>query len=226
MPLFGAVHLSLLAGIAALSVIAPLLVRSGWLAARPTRLVLGVGLGVNELIWWTFRYSREGWTFPQSMPLQLSDVIVWTTVIACLKLWRPAVEFSWFAGIAGAAMAMLTPDLWSPWPSYPAIYFFVAHGGIVIAIAAVVAGGIRPLNRGALWRAFGMAVAYALLVGVFNAVFGTNYMYLCRKPVNASLLDFFGPWPLYLLPGAAVTLALFWLLWLPVRSTAAATSRP
>jgi uncharacterized membrane protein YwaF len=64
-------------------------------------------------------------------------------------------------------MALLTPDLWSPWPSYPAIYFFVAHGGVVVAAAVLV----------------------------------------------------FGPWPMYPIGGAATALALFWLLWLPIRST-------
>ena len=114
-------------------------------------------------------------------------------------------------------MALLTPDLWEPWPSYPAIYFFVAHGGIVVGIAILVLGEICPLQPGAVWRAFGMLLGYAALVGVFNAVFGTNYVYLCRKPANPSLLDLLGPWPVYLLGGAAAGLALFWLVWLPVR---------
>jgi hypothetical integral membrane protein (TIGR02206 family) len=139
------------------------------------------------------------------------------TAIACLTLARPLVEFAYFAGFAGAAMALLTPDLWRPWPQYPAIYFFVAHAGIVIGIAVLVVGRIAPLRNGAVWRAFGMLIGYAVLVGAFNAITRANYMYLCRKPGNASLLDMFGPWPVYLFAGAAAGLGLFWLLWLPVR---------
>lgn len=116
-------------------------------------------------------------------------------------------------------MALLTPDLWSPWPSYPAIYFFVAHGGVVVAVAVLVFGGAAPLGRCTPWRAFGLLVAYTVAVGGLDGVLGANYMYLCRRPKNASLIDAFGPWPMYLVGGAATALALFWLLWLPIRST-------
>ena len=87
----------------------------------------------------------------------------------------------------------------------------------------MVFGRIAPLRRSAVWRAFALLLAYAGVIGAFNKFFGANYMYLCRKPVNASLLDLFGPWPVYLFASAAIGLALFWLLWLPVRPAAGAS---
>ena len=181
------------------------------------RLIIGYGLAMNELIWWIFRYSHEGFRFPVNLPLQLCDVTLWMTVIACVTLARFSVEFAYFGGMAGAGMALLTPDLWSPWPSYPAVYFFIAHGLIIIGAAVLVFGGIAPLQPGAVWRAFRVLLIYAIVVGCFNQVFGTNYMYLCRKPVNASLLDSLGPWPLYVAAGGAIGLTIFWLLWIPAR---------
>jgi hypothetical integral membrane protein (TIGR02206 family) len=214
--LFGPLHLALLAGIALAGLLLAALCRRVERARRPVRLVLGLGLAVNELVWWCFRYSHEG-VHLWNLPLQLCDVSLWTTSLACVTLAPALVEFAYFAGFTGAAMALLTPDLWAPWPEYPAIYFFVAHAGIVWGVAVLVMGRVAPLRRGAVWRAFGMLLAYAALAGAFNAISGANYMYLCRKPANPSLLDVMGPWPVYLVGGAAAGLALFWLLWLPVR---------
>ena len=217
--MFGRVHLSLLLGIAAAAALLSALCRRGRISGRTVRLALGFGLAGNELMWWVFRYSHEGlhiW----NLPLQLCDLTVWAAVLACLQPVAWIVEFAYLAGMAGAGMALLTPDLWSPWPSYPAIYFFVAHGGIVVAAAVLVFGGAAHPGIRPPWLAFGLLVAYAAAIGGFDAITGTNYMYLCRKPRNASLLDAFGPWPIYLAGGVASALALFWLLWLPMRATA------
>ncbi|MDE3164198.1 MAG: TIGR02206 family membrane protein [Acidobacteriota bacterium] len=224
MPLFAPLHLSLLAVIAAAAAALALVSRRRHAASRVLRLAIGWSLVVNELVWWAFRYSHEGlhlW----NLPLQLCDVTLWTSALACLTLAPPLVEFAYFAGLAGAGMALLTPDLWSPWPSYPAIYFFLVHGGIVLAVSVLVFGRAAPLRPGAMTRAFAMLLAFAAAVGALNAVARTNFMYLCRKPKNASALDRMGPWPVYLLAGAAAAWLLFLLLWLPVRPPANASSR-
>ena len=217
MPLFGLIHLTLLASIALPGIVLAWACRTKRVPPRPVRVTLGLALAANELIWWVFRYSHEGFHFPQNLPLQLCDVTVWMTVAACLTLTPWVVEFTYFAGMAGAGMALITPDLWTPWPTYPAIYFFLAHGGIVIGIGVIVFGGIKPLRKGAVWRAFGGLLAYASLLGAFNAIFHTDYMYLCTRPKSASVLDAFGPWPVYLIQAAGLTLPIYFLLWLPTR---------
>ncbi|HEX4750985.1 MAG TPA: TIGR02206 family membrane protein [Bryobacteraceae bacterium] len=220
MRLFGPLHLSLLAAITVIAVLLSWLLRRRIVNAGWARISIGCALAVNEVIWWIFRYSKEGFRFPNNLPLQLCDVAVWTTALACLMLTPWLVEFSYFAGIAGAGMALITPDLWSPWPSYPAIYFFLAHGGIVIAISLIVFGRIAPLRRGALRRGFSMLLIYAAAVGLFDWIFKTNYMYLRVKPKDETLLSLFGPWPVYLIPSFALTLLLFWLLWLAAEAIA------
>jgi uncharacterized membrane protein YwaF len=58
---------------------------------------------------------------------------------------------------------------------------------------------------------------FAALVGPFDYSCKTNYFYLRSKPANPSLLDFLGPWPIYIAGTEAVALVLFLLLYLPVR---------
>lgn len=221
MVLFGALHMTLLALIACLAGGLAWLCATGRVPGKPARIAIGVSMIANELVWWWFRYSHEG-IHASNLPLQLCDVTLWMSAVACLTLIPDVVEFAYFAGMAGAGMALLQPDLWSPWPSYPSVYFFVAHGAIVIAVCVLVLGRIVPLRPGAPWRAFGWLLAYACVLGVVNAITGANYMYLRRKPNGASLLNEMGPWPWYLIPAAAAGLAVFWLLWLPARGEAKA----
>jgi hypothetical integral membrane protein (TIGR02206 family) len=220
MSLFGPLHLSLIAAIAIVAMLLAWIVRLKPGAGRGVRIAIGLILVAGELGWWTFRYSQEGLRWPHNLPLQLCDVTLWMTALACVTAWRPVAEFAYFAGIGGAAMAVLTPDLWTPWPSYPAVWFFLAHGGIIAGAAVLVLGRIVPVTARSVWRAFGVLAMFGAAVGAFNAAFGSNYMYLCRKPASASLLDALGPWPWYIGAGAMVALAVFWLLYVPVRLTA------
>lgn len=216
MRLFGPLHLGILAIIAITATVFAFLGRRSILPARHIKWGLGLALALNELIWWIFRYSKEG-IHVANLPLQLCDAAVWLSILACLTGASVIVEFAYFAGLAGAGMALLTPNLLSPWPTYPAIYFFVAHGGIVICMAAVVFGCGQRFPHTSVWRAFALLLGYAAVVGLIDLASGANFMFLLRKPDAASPLDQMGSWPWYLFGGAAAGLALFWLLWLPVR---------
>ncbi|MGE5567797.1 MAG: TIGR02206 family membrane protein [Rhodospirillales bacterium] len=215
--LFGPAHLAILAAIAAAAAGLARWARTGAEAARKIKLGLGVFLLVNEGVWWAYRLRAEGFRFPEGLPLQLSDLVIWLTIIALLANSQLAFEVAYYAGLTTAAMAVLTPDLWAPLASYPSAYFFLEHGGVIVGVLTLLLGGLARPRPGSMWRAWAAANLWALAVGAFNAVFGTNYMYLCRKPAGASLLDYLGPWPWYIVASQAIAVALFWLLWLPFR---------
>lgn len=215
--LFGWVHWAILLSVPLLAGALAWWARQRPGAATPVRVGLGSLLLLNELIFYGYKYGKGWFQFPAGLPLQLCDLILWLTVTALLLRPQFAFEFAFFAGLAGTSMALITPDLWEPFPSYPTVYFFLAHGGIVGCILYLWwSGTMRPLP-GCVWRVMLALNGYAIALGLFNWAYGTNYMYLCRKPDNASLLDFLGPWPVYLVSGELVVLALFSLLAWPFR---------
>jgi hypothetical integral membrane protein (TIGR02206 family) len=224
--LFGPAHVVILAGVAALAAGFSWLGRRGPEWGRAVRFSLGIFLAANELVWYAYRLYHEGFRFPEAMPLHLCDLALWLSVIAALRANAAVWEVAYFAGAGGSTQALLTPELWAPLPSYPTIYFFAGHGMVVVTVITLVGARIVKPRPGAVWRALVWLNAYAAAVGIFNVVFGTNYMFLCRKPESASLLDFFGPWPVYIVVAELVAIALFWLLWLPFARGVRAGTRP
>ena len=65
----------------------------------------------------------------------------------------------------------------------------------------VVGRRITP-RPGAVRRAFAATLAVAAAAATANLLTGGNYMWLREKPEAASLLDFMGPWPWYIVSAA------------------------
>jgi hypothetical integral membrane protein (TIGR02206 family) len=130
---------------------------------------------------------------------------------------RAAAEVVYFWAVSGSVLAMLTPDLAWNFPRWEFVVFFGLHGLVFAAALVLVFGlGLRP-RPGAPLRVWAITAAWAAGVGLVDLAFGTNYMYLRRKPPSATPLDWMGPWPVYIAVGAAVALALFLLVGLPFR---------
>jgi hypothetical integral membrane protein (TIGR02206 family) len=203
---YGLWHLGWLAGIAAASAGAAFVCRRGLIPSSYIRAALVFLLAGGELM----RLTTDRVRFPDTLPLNLCNISAWVAVLACWRLAPLAVEFTYFAGISGAAMAMLTPDLGVEWP----LRFFVNHGALIVAASALVYGRLSPLRPGAVWRAYGFFALYVGLIAWFDWKFKVNYAYLRTKPKIGTVMDLLGPWPWYLLGAGGVGLGLFGILWL------------
>lgn len=223
--LFGVAHLLILASVPAGAALLVTVCRRRPGSCRHVRYGLALFLAANELLWYSYRIYHEGFRFPDGLPLNLCDLTLWLTVLALFSLKPMVFEIAYFVGLGGSGMALLTPDLWAPFPSYPTIYFFVAHGTVVASLLTLVWSETILPRSGSVVRVFVVLNGYVAAMGAFNAIFGTNYVYLCRKPEGASLLDYLGPWPIYILGGEALAIVMFWLLWLPFRSRKEETAR-
>ncbi len=149
------------------------------------------------------------------LPLQLCDLALILTVVALLRP-RPFVSqvaYCWALG--GSLQAILTPELLYGFPNYWWIKFFLSHGGMVLSVIYLAVTGRVALTPRAVWKIWLLTNVYAAGVGGVNWAFGTNYGYLAQKPMQPSLLDFFGPWPYYILGMEGVALVFFFLCYAP-----------
>jgi hypothetical integral membrane protein (TIGR02206 family) len=222
-------HLAALATTAALGVALPALAR-----ARPgvwTRH-LARALAVALLGWeLAFRVARLRASYDPAtdLPLELTDA---ATVVAALALWNPRpllFELTYFWGLTASLQAVLTPGLEADegFPTFFYWHYFFTHSGAVVAALFLAFGvGLTP-RPGATLRMLIATAAWASLAAAANVLTGGNYMFLRERPDTASLLDYMGPWPWYIVGAALVAVALFALLALPfrIRSLGGAAAR-
>jgi hypothetical integral membrane protein (TIGR02206 family) len=176
--------------------------------------VIGRGLALVILIAYVCEhviYALRGeWTPDLNLPLHLTDAV---TLVSIAALWRPRsaplVELVYFWALSASLQAVLTPDLGQTFPDPLYFTYFITHAGAVAAACLLVIGARRTPRAGAVLRVYAVTLGFALLAALGTVLTGGNYMYLRRKPSHASLLDVMGPWPAYIVSGAALGLVLF-----------------
>ncbi|AMU70670.1 TIGR02206 family membrane protein [Mycobacteroides abscessus subsp. abscessus] len=151
-----------------------------------------------------------------SVPLRLTDL---ATVVGAYALWSQrhwAYALTYYWGLVLSSQALISPALDGPdFPSFGFLAFWSIHLLVVWAAIYLTWGrGLRPT-----WRSYRMVAAVSLTWTVFtmgfNAVAGSNYGFLNRKPSTASLFDLMGPWPWYVVVATVLVLAVWALMTWP-----------
>ncbi len=184
------------------------------------RVIIRYGLAaillIDELGWHLWNIATDRWTIQTMLPLHLCSALVFVAAIMLINKNYTLFEFVYFLGIGGALQAFLTPDAGQF--GFPHFIFFqvlISHGAIVTAgIYMTVVEGYRPT-----WQSVKRVVivmnVYMVLVGIVNWAIGSNYLFIARKPASASLMDFLGPWPWYIISLEVVGLVMILLLYIP-----------
>jgi hypothetical integral membrane protein (TIGR02206 family) len=161
------------------------------------------------------QFTPDEWNLQTSLPFQLCD-LAW--MFAVYALWtrnRLASTITYLWGITLTTQGMLTPDLASDFPEPRFLMFWAMHLLIVWASFFLVLG-LRILPTWHTYRqTIAITLAWAVSAYVFNVIAGTNYGYLNRLPKSSSLLDYLGPWPLFVVLEIAIVAVVWALLTLP-----------
>ena len=152
----------------------------------------------------------------ETIPLHMCDLseifLIW------FLLGGPRILYlcAFFWGLAGASMAILTPDISHHDLDY--IFFMVGHGMILVGIMyATVSLGNRPYAKDIVKVSAITALILLPIVYIINLLLGdtANFWYLMYRPAGASLMDQFPDYPLHLLYTTPIAIALFYLIYLP-----------
>jgi len=192
------------------------------------RYAIAAVLALCEISLNLWYISENVYSVRDTLPLELCSISLYLCVAMLLTKSRGIFQIVYFTGIGGALQALLTPVLYYDFPHYRFLEFFIAHVFIIAAVLYMVwVEGYRPTLK-----SVGITMLFLnVLLGpiyVINMVTGGNYMFVARKPETASLLDYLGPHPWYLLSMEAVAVVLFLMLYLPFafRKRSAETLNP
>jgi hypothetical integral membrane protein (TIGR02206 family) len=182
-------------------------------AEGPVALTLAWGnvlLGLSSTVIGLFPF-----TLHHSLPLQICD-FAWVVVAWALVSRRTlpaALTYYW--GLTLCVQALVQPTLTQPFPEPQFFVFWGKH--LLIVWGAVYL--CLVLRHGPDWRGYrraaGWTTAWLVVVLCLNALLGSNYGYVNRKPSEATVLDVLGPWPVYVVVEMAVVLVAWALITLP-----------
>ena len=139
-------------------------------------------------------FYREGYAIGNwklGLPLHLCDFSSASIIIYFFTKRREFFLFAFFAGISGAGMAILTPDVKYSFPHIDYLRHMIGHSMILLGVAyAIVIDNQRPQLKD-VHRVLGVLSVFLLLMYPINNLLGSpaNYWYVAEKPPGFNVTD-------------------------------------
>jgi len=180
------------------------------------RYLIAFALIAQEILLSIWRAYHGVWYLGTSLPLHLCGASIVLSAIMLINKNYTLFEINYFWGLGGAIQALLTPDIGAfGYPHFRYFQFFTSHGLILFAVLYMVFVHQYAPKHKSIWKVFGITLIYTGVIAIFNLIFNGNYLFICSKPENGSIMDMMGPWPWYIIPLALVAIMTFYIWYAP-----------
>ncbi|WP_244671078.1 TIGR02206 family membrane protein [Bacillus sp. NTK034] len=214
---FSAPHIAMIVLFAAAAVLLFIFRKVLYRLDQEFRLYMFLLLFTLELLYHFWLYHGGRWDISFTLPLQLCSISLVLCLLLLASKSKTVFQIVYYIGVTGALMAILTPELFLGFPHFRYFQFFITHNLIVCTcLYFVFVHQFRPTGKG-LFQSFTFLNFCAAAAFFANKLTGGNYMFLSRKPENPSLIDYFGPYPYYIITLEIAAIFLFSLLLLPFK---------
>jgi len=162
-----------------------------------------------------YRISLGNYNIATDLPLYLCSFIALLIPVFTYykKFWMFEILLFWI--IAGTTQGVLTPDIPEGFPAFDYFRYWVVHLGLLIIIFyAIFVFKMKPTFKSVFKSFFALQLYVVFMVGI-NYALNANYFYLNKKPQSASLLDYFGEWPFYIIVVQIIIIPYFLIIYLP-----------
>lgn len=167
------------------------------------------------LLFHMYHIFQGNYSLTTDLPLYLCSLLALIIPIFGYyrKYWMYEILVFWI--IAGTSQGVITPDIAVGFPAFDYFRYWVVHLGLpTIIFYATFVFKMKPKLK-SVFKSFLALQGYLLLMFVANHLLNANYFYLNKKPEAASLLDFLGDWPYYIVTGQLIIIPFFLLIYLP-----------
>ena len=165
-------------------------------------------------------FYREGYgigNWKLGLPLHLCDFSSASIIIYFFTKRREFFLFAFFAGISGAGMAILTPDVKYSFPHIDYLRHMIGHSMILLGVAyAIIIDNQRPQLKD-VHRVLGVLSVFLLLMYPINNLLGSpaNYWYVAEKPPGFNVTDLMRDAPYHMIDIYILTVVICYLIYLP-----------
>ncbi|WP_400080782.1 TIGR02206 family membrane protein [Winogradskyella sp. R77965] len=162
-----------------------------------------------------YRILFDNYNFKTDLPLYLCSLMALLIPLFTYyrKYWMFEILVFWIIG--GTLQAIITPDITDGFPSFDYFRYWIAHLGLLVVIFYFIfVFNMKPKLK-SVFKSFLALQVYVVIMVLLNYLLDANYFYLNEKPKSASLLDYFGEWPFYILVGQLIIIPLFLIIYLP-----------